>query len=241
MATNDSTKTTKPAAKSTTAKSTRKPAARKPAARKTAAKPAAAKRTTTRTTARKTTARPAATRKTTDAKAATARRSANRQSNAAVREAQSAATHAEKAADSTVDVVGVYAEKAVLIPVGAALLARDSLTATATDVRDYVQKTSVDKELKRFERRGTTARRTVEREVKRARTKAERELRTRRRKVERVATPVRSFRADLDKSAATLRDDVTALTKDVAVQTTRVTSSAQKAATGVVERVAALA
>ncbi len=211
MATNDTTKTTKPAAKSTAAKSTRKPA-RKPAARKTAAKSATAKRTTTRTTARKT----PASRKPADAKTATARRSANRQTSAAVREARSAATHAEKAADSTVDVVTVYAGKAVLIPVGAALLVRDNLTATATDVRDYVRKTSVEKELKRFEKRGTTARRSVEREVKRARTKAERELRTRRRGVERQVGGVAS-------------------------QTTRVTSSAQKAATGVVERVAALA
>ena len=44
----------------------------------------------------------------------------------------------------------------------------------------------VNKDIRRFERRGTTARNQLERDVKKARTRLERQLRTRRRDAERV-------------------------------------------------------
>ena len=67
----------------------------------------------------------------------------------------------------------------MLIPVGAALTARDNVVE---DVKPYTSRDSAEKEitkppeaasttdLKKFERRGNTARNRVEREVKRTRT-----------------------------------------------------------------------
>src|SRR5207248_2515740 len=51
--------------------------------------------------------------------------------------------------------------------------------------RDTVQR-QVERDLRRFERRGTTARNRVERELKKTRTRVERELRQRRNRVQRV-------------------------------------------------------
>jgi len=84
-----------------------------------------------------------------------------------------------------------YAERAVLIPVGAALVARDNLLETVTEVaKPYRQRETaqaqLERDIKRFERRGTTARNRVERELKKARTRVERELRQRRTRVQRT-------------------------------------------------------
>jgi hypothetical protein len=65
--------------------------------------------------------------------------------------------------------------RAVLVPVGAALEARDVL----------------EQQLTRFERRGETARTQVEREVRRTRTRIEREARQARRGLERRGTQAR--------------------------------------------------
>ena len=83
----------------------------------------------------------------------------------------------------------------MLIPVGAALDARD---AVVDAVKPYVEgRESAEKELKKvqqarapackkFERRGSTARNRAVREVKRTRTRVERELRQRRTKAVRT-------------------------------------------------------
>ena len=81
---------------------------------------------------------------------------------------------------------GDYAERAVLIPVGAALLARDRVVSTVSDtLSTYSSSTKTQAQLRRFERRGVTARNRLEREVRKARVRVERELRQRRRIVER--------------------------------------------------------
>jgi hypothetical protein len=77
------------------------------------------------------------------------------------------------------------AERAVLVPVGAALTATDRVTETVADLaktygtRARAQK-RIQRDVKRFERRGATARNRFERELKRTRTRVERELRQRR-------------------------------------------------------------
>ena len=76
-------------------------------------------------------------------------------------------------------------ERAVLIPVGAALLARDRVVSTVTDtISTYSSSSKTQAQLRRFERRGLTARNRLEREVRKARVRFERQLRTRRRIVE---------------------------------------------------------
>ncbi len=137
-------------------------AARKPAARKTA------KAGTRRTTATKA--------KATRAKAARTR---------AVHQTEAAARSSETAATQTVGVVGDYAERAVLIPVGAALIARDRVVSSVSDtLSSYSSSTKAQAQLRKFERRGATARKRLEREVRKARVRVERDLRQRRKAIE---------------------------------------------------------
>jgi hypothetical protein len=74
-----------------------------------------------------------------------------------------------------------YAERAVLIPVGAALIARDRVVSSVNDtITSYSSTSKAQAQLRKFERRGNTARKRLEREVRKARTSVERELRKRR-------------------------------------------------------------
>jgi hypothetical protein len=74
------------------------------------------------------------------------------------------------------------AERAVLIPVGAALIARERVASGVGDVISiYSSPTKAQTQLRKFERRGATARNRLEREVRKTRTRVERELRQRRR------------------------------------------------------------
>jgi hypothetical protein len=111
----------------------------------------------------------------------------------------------------------VLAERAVLVPVGASLLARDNLVAGVRDFRSrYGTRTSLERELKRYERRGASARNRFERRVRKSRTLVERELRQRRRGVERsfkqnrrrLEREVRLVRRDLEKQSDTLSNRV---------------------------------
>jgi hypothetical protein len=90
------------------------------------------------------------------------------------------------------------AERAVLVPVGAGLVARDNLVSFASK---YRTRASLERELKRYERRGTTARNRLERQVRRTRTRFERELRQNRRRLEHE---VGSVRRDLENRSGTL-------------------------------------
>jgi hypothetical protein len=147
-----------------------------PKARAKAAKKAAS--TKASTTSRPTAARRAGT---TQAKASHAKGARTR----AVHTGESAVRQAQTATKETADVFGDYAERAVLIPVGAALIARERIVSTVSDtVSTYSSPTKTQAQLRKFERRGATARNRLEREVRKARVRVERELRQRRRKLE---------------------------------------------------------
>jgi len=105
------------------------------------------------------------------------------------------------------------AERAVLVPVGASLLARDNLVSTVSDLAArYRTRASVERELRRYERRGASARTRLERRVRRSRTRVERDLRQRRTRVERsvrqnrrrLEREVRSARRDLERQSGEL-------------------------------------
>jgi hypothetical protein len=147
----------------TTTPKTRAKAARKTTARKPA-KAASARRTSA-----------------TKAKAVHAKGSRTR----ATHEAQAAIKDSQTAARETAGVFGDYAERAVLIPVGAALIAREKIVSSVSDTVSTVSTGSkAQAQLRRFERRGLTARKRLEREVRKARVRVERDLRQRRKNIE---------------------------------------------------------
>lgn len=146
-----------PTAPTTSTKPRAKAAARKPAAKAPKAKTTGA------------------------AKAAEAKSARTR----AAHSAQKTIRQSETAARETAGVFGDYAEKAVLIPVGAALIAREKVVSSVSDtLSSYSSGTKAQAQLRRFERRGVTARKRLEREVRKARVRVERELRQRRKEIE---------------------------------------------------------
>jgi len=162
-----------------------------PTAPKAKAK-AAKKPASTRATSAKATSARRSTAGTTQAKASHAKGARTR----AVHASESAVRQAQTATKETADVFGDYAERAVLIPVGAALIARERVAATVSDtISTYSSSTKTQAQLKKFERRGATARNRLEREVRKARVRVERELRQRRRKLE---STVESTVSDLE-------------------------------------------
>jgi hypothetical protein len=118
--------------------------------------------------------------------------------------------------------VQVLAERVILVPVGASLLARDNLVSTVRGFSKYRSRSRLERELKRYERRGATARNRFERQVRRTRTKFERELRQRRGLVERTVKQnrrrfereVKSVRKDLGKQSGTFTARVEKLVSD---------------------------
>jgi hypothetical protein len=94
--------------------------------------------------------------------------------------------------------VGAYAERAVLIPVGAALIAREQMLARVNDTIDnYSSPSKANAQLRKFERRGNTARNRLEREVRKTRVRVEREVRQTRGRVEREVRQRRQDGEDL--------------------------------------------
>ncbi len=83
------------------------------------------------------------------------------------------------------------AERAVLIPVGAALIARERVLAGVNDtIANYNSTSKASAQLRKFEHRGVTARNKLQREVRKTRVRVERELRQRRREGEELAERV---------------------------------------------------
>ena len=149
--------------------------------------------TTSNTTSGQTTAptsgqKAAATRKrNATRKSATATKSNVRRTAASTKTTARSATSATSA-ESRVRVTQAQqiAERVVLVPVGASLLARDNVVSTVKGLATkYRTRADVERELRRYERRGVTARNRFERQVRRTRTKFERQLRQRRNIVER--------------------------------------------------------
>jgi hypothetical protein len=163
-----------------------------------------AETTTTTTTPRKPAKRRSTTRRTA-AKAPSAA-TARRQRTIARNETREAAEAQVKAAKTTAAQGRNVAERAALVYVGATLEARDRVLNLAGELvnrygsREAAER-EVGKDIRRFERRGTTARNRLERDVKKARTRLERELRTRRREAERA----------LKRNATAAKDRVTTL------------------------------
>ena len=94
--------------------------------------------------------------------------------------------------------VSAYAERAVLIPVGAALIAREQVLARVNDTIDtFGSPAKANAQLRKFERRGNTARNRLEREVRKTRVRVEREVRQTRGRVEREARRVQRDGEDL--------------------------------------------
>ena len=161
-------------------------AAAKPRA-KAAAKPAAKKASATKA-------------KATQAKGARTR---------AANQAESTLRQTQTATRETAGVFGDYAERAVLIPVGAALIARERVVETVSDtVSSYSSTSKAQAQLRRFERRGVTARNRLEREVRKARVRVERELRQRRRVVESAVSDIDARREAIAKSGSELANKV---------------------------------
>jgi len=144
--------------------------------------------------------------KTARAKAARAR--ATSQTESAVRQA-GAATQWPITDRSASVVVGDYAERAVLIPVGAALIVRDRVVSSVNDtISSYSSTARAQAQLRRFERRGATARNRLEREVRKARVRFERELRQRRREIERTVSDLDERRDAVTKNSTELANRV---------------------------------
>ena len=145
--------------------------------------------TTTTTTKRKPAKRRSTARRTTAKPPSTA--TARRQRTIARNETRDAAQAQVKAAKTTAAQGRNVAERTALVSVGATLEARDRVVGLAGElVSRFGSRAAAERELgkdiRRFERRGTTARNQLERDVKKARTRLERQLRTRRRNAERV-------------------------------------------------------
>ena len=163
---------------------------------------------------------------TTTRKTAATKRSTGARKAAGTRARTSARTTASRKAApkvetvrTPVEVVGEYAERAVLIPVGAALIARDRLVSGVNDViESYSTPTKTQAQLKKFERRGTTARKSLQRDVRKTRTRVERELRLRRRELEKTLTRVDRRRTRAAKDISKQADLATARFEN-AVQT----------------------
>jgi len=127
----------------------------------------------------------------------------------AIHQSESAAQQAQTATRETVGVFGDYAERAVLIPVGVALTARDKLVTSVNDtISTYSSTTKAQAQLRRFERRGATARNRLEREVRKARVRVERELRQRRREIEKTVSDIEKRRETVAKNGSDLANQV---------------------------------
>jgi len=138
-----------------------------------------AETTKTTTTKRSTTAR------------STARKTPSKSTGRRVRtvaknETREAAQANVRAAKTTAKQGRGVAERAALVSVGATLEARDRAVAIVSELRSVTA--SPEKQIGKFERRGSTARTKLERDVRKARTRLERELRGRRRDAEHLVS-----------------------------------------------------
>jgi hypothetical protein len=156
------------------------------------------------TTARKPRAKPAARRSTASRKPSdrvatettTAKRTATAAGNARAKAAKATKTEVK----TRVKLVETYAERAVLVPVGAALAARELVAKTVGDLIDtYGGAKQTEAQLKRFEARGVSARNQLEREATKARSQLEREADKARKRVE---DAIHKRRTELEKAVS---------------------------------------
>jgi len=122
------------------------------------------------------------------------------------------------------------AERAVLIPVGAAIVASERVIGAVTDLVDsYSTPETAQKQLqttlKTFERRGSKARTRLERQAKRTRTRVQRELRRRRSRTERL---VKHNQKLIVREAKSARKDVVGRLDGVTTQLEQAVSTGQR-------------
>ncbi len=173
------------------------------------------------------------TRKTTAAKRTTSAR------RTAAKPAAKSATAKVSSASNGQRTPAEFVERAVLIPVGAALIARDRVVSSVNDVvTTYTTPSKAQSQLKKFERRGTTARKGLEREVRKTRTRVERQLRQRRRGLEQTVTRLDRHRGSAVKDLSAQVEQASAQFENV-VQT-RIKSGSELASK-LQERVLSLA
>jgi hypothetical protein len=174
----------------------------------------------TNTTARKSTA-------TARRKTAATRRSTTAKKAATTRATRQATANVPTPARNPVKQVQDLAERAVLVQVGAALEARDRVVGTVSSITDTAtSRPRAERQLKKFERRGASARTQLEREIRKTRTRVERELRQRRQRLERTVKrnrgklerEVKTARRDLEKQARELQKNVAANVELVAAE-----------------------
>ena len=130
----------------------------------------------------------------TNAKTTTSTSTKSKNATATRSDASQVREGATKARHGAVGIVRQGAERAVDVPVGAALTVRDRVndavepwTSTTTRERELKSlRTQVTRELNRFERRGGQARRKATQRVRTTRNRVERELKARRREVEKA-------------------------------------------------------
>src|ERR1022692_2565764 len=143
-------------------------------------------------TAQSTSANSAKTRRSTAATRATRAKSTARSS--APRAGSSSASTKRSTTSVKSPTVTSYAERAVLIPVGAALIAREQVVARVNaTIGTLGTPAKANAQLRRFERRGNTARNRLEREVRKTRVRVEREVRQTRASVEREVRQTRAI------------------------------------------------
>jgi hypothetical protein len=175
-----------------------------------AAKPAA-KRTTTRKSTTGT------------ARKSTTSRTTRRSTAGATRRTSSATT--QTTPRTPVEQAQQIAERAVLVPVGASLVARDNLVSTVKGLTTkYRTRAGLEREIKRYERRGATARNRFERQVRRTRAKFERELRQRRNTVQRT---VKQNRREFERQVKSVRKDFEKQSGVVTARVDKLVSDAQ--------------
>ncbi len=177
-------------------------------------------------------ARAKAASKPASAKASTARRSTARATS------QASSTRAARPEPAG---FGDYAERAVLVPVGAALIARERVVTTVSDtIASYSSPTKAQAQLRRFERRGVTARKRLEREVRKARVRVERDLRQRRRRIERTVSDLDERRVAFAKSGGDLANRVPDVVPEIANRVPDLATRVPELANRVQERVLSL-
>lgn len=154
-----------------------------------------------RSSAAKRTAKAPGTKRASTARATNKPTAARRPTRTATTARRGATAHS-KSSTGTIETVGNYAERAVLIPIGAALIARDRLAAGVSELpKDpSAANAKAQAQLRRFERRGTSARNSLEREARRTRVRVERELRKRRGELDKAVSGLDRHRSSLSRS-----------------------------------------
>jgi hypothetical protein len=127
-------------------------------------------------------------------------------------------------AQGRVEHVQQLAERALLVQLGAGLVARDSLVSSVKDISNrYRTRAGLERELERYERRGATARTRLERRMQHTRSRIERELHQRRSGIERT---VRENRARFEREVRSVRRDVEKQSERVGAQVGRLVGNA---------------